>query len=61
MADAGRNSTGAADRQERQQRDRQAVQPGAAGGETEGAGPQEAREEAQHTHGKTRKHSSGEI
>ena len=61
MADANRNSTGNAERQERQQRDRQAVQPGAAGNEEEGLSPEEARNRAQHTHGKTNKNTSSDL
>jgi len=61
MADANRNSTGNADRQERQQRDGQAVQPGAAGGADEGLSPEDARKRATHTHGKTGKHTSSDI
>jgi hypothetical protein len=62
MADANRNSTGNAERQNRQQRNRQAVQPGATGNpEDEGLSPEEARDRALHTHGKTNRSTSSDA
>lgn len=62
MADAGRNSTGAQDRLERQERRRQPVEPGALDGSMdEPKSAKEALNEANHEFGKTSGHVSGQI